>query len=137
MEIDDDDDDDDEAYGRAGGEEECKLVLCVRKDLKMSPGKTAAQAGHATLGAYKRAKRMNPGAVARWTAGAQPKIALAIRSEGEADRLERAARARGVPTYKVFDAGRTEIAAGSMTVLGVGPASVSDVNSITGHLKLL
>lgn len=125
-----------EDYAGFAGED-CKLVLCVRTDLKMTKGKTAAQAGHATLGAYKKARQLDPGAVARWTAGAQPKIAVAIKSAGEADRLERAARARGVTTYKVFDAGRTQIAAGSMTVIAVGPAAISDVDSVTGHLKLL
>ena len=33
--------------------------------------------------------------------------------------------------------GRTQIAAGSRTVLGVGPAPVRLINQITGHLKLL
>lgn len=33
--------------------------------------------------------------------------------------------------------GRTQIAAGSRTVLGIGPAPVKLVNQVTGHLKLL
>lgn len=35
------------------------------------------------------------------------------------------------------DAGRTQIDPGSRTVLGIGPAPVSEVNKITRHLKLL
>lgn len=35
------------------------------------------------------------------------------------------------------DAGRTQIAAGSRTVLAIGPAPVRELDSITGHLKLL
>eukprot|EP01117_Protostelium_nocturnum_P006431 TRINITY_DN231_c0_g1_i1.p1 TRINITY_DN231_c0_g1~~TRINITY_DN231_c0_g1_i1.p1 ORF type:complete len:124 (+),score=60.40 TRINITY_DN231_c0_g1_i1:50-421(+) len=36
-------------------EEEYKMLFVVRTDLKMGNGKIAAQVGHATLGAYKRA----------------------------------------------------------------------------------
>ncbi len=91
--------------------EESKLILCVRTDLGMSKGKIAAQAGHATLGAYNTAKRKSPALVRRWERDAQPKIALAIKSAGEAKELERRARAASLPTYVVHDAGRTQIAA--------------------------
>jgi PTH2 family peptidyl-tRNA hydrolase len=37
----------------------------------------------------------------------------------------------------VADAGRTQIAAGSRTVLAIGPAPNAALNEITGHLKLL
>lgn len=43
----------------------------------------------------------------------------------------------GLVTYLVADAGRTQIAAGSRTVLAIGPAPVSAFEEITGHLKLL
>jgi peptidyl-tRNA hydrolase, PTH2 family len=36
----------------------------------------------------------------------------------------------------VHDAGRTQIAAGSATVLGIGPAPKSLVDQVTGALKL-
>lgn len=53
------------------------------------------------------------------------------------DNIEAKAAAAGVPTHRVADAGRTQIAAGSFTVLAVGPAPVSVINAMTGHLKLL
>jgi len=37
----------------------------------------------------------------------------------------------------VADAGHTQIEAGSLTVLGLGPASTKHVNIITGNLKLI
>lgn len=37
----------------------------------------------------------------------------------------------------IADAGRTQIEPGSHTVLAVGPAPLSVINEITGHLKLL
>lgn len=53
-----------------------KLVLCVRTDLRMTKGKVAAQVGHAVLGAYKRAGRINVAALKHWEYNAQPKIAV-------------------------------------------------------------
>ena len=51
--------------------------------------------------------------------------------------LARAAEDAGIFTYLVVDAGRTQIAPGSRTVLAVGPAPKSLVDKITGHLRLL
>lgn len=36
-----------------------------------------------------------------------------------------------------FHSGRTQIEAGSRTVLGIGPAPVSAINEVTGKLRLL
>lgn len=91
--------------------EEHKLVLCVRTDLKMQKGKIAAQVGHATLGAYQAARKRNPRAVQHWERNAQPKIAVQIRSHAEARSLDAEARKRQLVTYMVHDAGRTQIAA--------------------------
>lgn len=99
--------------GAAG--EEHKLVLCVRTDLKMGRGKIAAQVGHATIGAYKRAERKDVAALRRWENNAQPKIALQVGSRHQAEMLEREAKRRGLVTYMVYDAGRTQIAAVSET----------------------
>lgn len=43
----------------------------------------------------------------------------------------------GLPCYIVHDAGRTQIAAGSQTVLAIGPGYKSDLDRITGSLPLL
>ena len=51
--------------------------------------------------------------------------------------LEARAVSAGMPTYIVHDAGRTQIPAGSQTVLAIGPAPKSLIDQITGHLKLL
>eukprot|EP00188_Purpureofilum_apyrenoidigerum_P001877 Plantae.Rhodophyta-Purpureofilum_apyrenoidigerum.ctg20856.p1 GENE.Plantae.Rhodophyta-Purpureofilum_apyrenoidigerum.ctg20856~~Plantae.Rhodophyta-Purpureofilum_apyrenoidigerum.ctg20856.p1 ORF type:complete len:159 (+),score=29.56 Plantae.Rhodophyta-Purpureofilum_apyrenoidigerum.ctg20856:164-640(+) len=126
---------DDDAVGYDG--EEYKVVLCVRTDLGMKKGKMAAQCGHAALGIYKEALRKRPQKVRSWEANAQPKIALQIRSMQEARTLERMAKSKGIPSYMVYDAGRTQIASGSMTVLALGPARKDELDTITGKLKLL
>jgi PTH2 family peptidyl-tRNA hydrolase len=51
--------------------------------------------------------------------------------------IRRGANLRGLNYYLVHDAGRTQIAAGSATVLAIGPALVEDIDTLTGHLKLL
>ncbi|KAK3680730.1 peptidyl-tRNA hydrolase PTH2-domain-containing protein [Podospora appendiculata] len=127
-------------------QEECKLVLVVRTDLGMTKGKIAAQCGHATLACYKsllKAAQKDPqGAAARllrrWETHGQAKIALQTKG-GEDDLLELMGTAHsvGITAEVIADAGRTQIAGGSLTVLGVGPAPRSEVDKITGHLKLL
>lgn len=51
--------------------------------------------------------------------------------------LAAAAAAAGLLSYVVRDAGRTQIAAGSQTVLAIGPAPKSDIDRVTGHLPLM
>jgi PTH2 family peptidyl-tRNA hydrolase len=96
-------------------------------------GKIAAQASHATLACYKslvRAAQRNPQC-------AEAKIAVQVKSEDELLELMGRARSLGVTAEVIADAGRTQIASGSRTVLGVGPAPRSLVDQITGGLKLL
>lgn len=118
--------------------EEVKLVLAVRTDLGMTKGKIAAQCGHATLACYKFLvnSTTSTGLLRKWESNGQPKIAVQAKSEEELDTLHALAVSLGLCARVIHDAGRTQIAAGSATVLGVlGPKSV--VDRVTGHLKLL
>ncbi|KAK6528264.1 hypothetical protein TWF281_009511 [Arthrobotrys megalospora] len=145
AEDDDDEDSDNDAmiqsdyshFGASALTEECKMVLCVRTDLGMTKGKIAAQCGHATLACYKAVSRHAPLVLKRWEYLGQAKIALKVDSEEELLTLQAQAMSLGLVAKVVRDAGRTQIASGSATVLGIGPAPKSVVNQITGHLKLL
>ncbi|KAI0651626.1 peptidyl-tRNA hydrolase [Trametes meyenii] len=117
--------------------EPCKLVLVVRTDLGMSTGKIAAQCGHATLACYKILQKTNPGLLRHWERTGQAKIALKAKSEDELLELEAIAKSLNLAARSILDAGRTEIAAGSRTVLGIGPAPVELINKVTGKLRLL
>lgn len=117
--------------------QQCKLVLVVRTDLKMTTGKIAAQCGHATLACYKALMKTNPKLVQHWERTGQAKIALRSSSEDELLELEAIAKSLNLCARSILDAGRTQIAAGSRTVLGIGPAPVELINQVTGHLKLL
>ncbi|KAI5124456.1 hypothetical protein M0805_008340 [Coniferiporia weirii] len=120
---------------KAGILEECKLVLVVRTDLGMTPGKIAAQ--HATLACYKALGKSNPSLLRHWERTGQSKVALRASSEEELDTLEAMARSLNLCARSIHDAGRTQIAAGSRTVLGIGPGPARLVNQVTGKLRLL
>ena len=79
----------------------------------------------------------NSAIVQRWDDSGCAKICLKVESERELINLRKGASVRGLNFYLVHDAGRTQIAAGSATVLAIGPALVSEVDTLTGHLKLL
>ncbi|KAF7920853.1 uncharacterized protein EAE98_008882 [Botrytis deweyae] len=119
--------------------EECKLVLVVRTDLGMTKGKIAAQCSHATLACYKTISRQPANALIlrRWEREGQAKVALQVKSEDELQILQAQAISLGVVAEQIADAGRTQIASGSHTVLGIGPAPKSVIDQITGKLKLL
>ncbi|GFH16817.1 uncharacterized protein HaLaN_13315, partial [Haematococcus lacustris] len=102
--------------------EELKMVLCVNESLKMGKGKIGAQCAHAAVGVLQQWGSTHAVALKQWEHHGQPKIALKISDDDEMDELERKASDAGLPTYIVHDAGRTQIPAGSQTVLAIGPA---------------
>jgi len=114
-----------------------KLILCVNNSLGMGKGKVAAQCCHATLGAYKLAVKYCPTAVQHWEFTGQAKVAVRVDTEDEMFVLQLKAMEAGLVTCFIQDEGRTQIAAGSRTVLAVGPAPVHCFLGITSHLKLL
>ncbi|KAK2381358.1 Peptidyl-tRNA hydrolase II (PTH2) family protein [Trifolium repens] len=113
-----------------------KMILVVRNDLKMGKGKIAAQCSHATLGLYKKVLYRAPKALNRWEMSAQPKVVVKIESEEDMLALQARAKSLKLPTHITIDAGRTQIAPNSRTVMAIlGPVEV--VDEVTGGLKLL
>ncbi|KAL5568249.1 hypothetical protein UlMin_024824 [Ulmus minor] len=116
--------------------EDFKMILVVRNDLKMGKGKIAAQCSHATLGLYKKLLNRAPKALNRWEMCAQPKVVVKIESEEDMLVLQERAKLVKLPTHITIDAGRTQIAPNSRTVMAIlGPIEV--VDDVTGGLKLL
>ncbi|XP_011007177.1 PREDICTED: peptidyl-tRNA hydrolase 2, mitochondrial-like isoform X2 [Populus euphratica] len=76
-----------------------KMVLVVRNDLKMGKGKIAAQC--------------------RWEMCAQPKVVVKIESEEDMLVLQDRAKSLNLPTHITIDAGRTQIAPNSRTVMAI------------------
>lgn len=121
---------------------EVRMSLIVRQDLKMGKGKAAAQCSHATLALYKKitnpnSEAYNPEMVKRWEYGnGQAKITLQVPDQEQMDMLFAKAMSLGINATIIHDAGRTQIAAGSATVLGLGPAPKRILDEVTGELKL-
>ncbi|XP_059913288.1 peptidyl-tRNA hydrolase 2, mitochondrial isoform X2 [Gadus macrocephalus] len=115
---------------------EFKMILVVRNDLKMGKGKVAAQCSHAAVSAYKQTLRRNPELLKQWEYCGQPKVVVKAPDEDTLMDLLRHAKEVGLPVSIIQDAGRTQIAPGSRTVLGVGPGPADLVDKVTGHLKL-
>ena len=114
-----------------------KMLLVVNTELTgMGKGKMAAQCCHAAVGCHQRAIKHCPAAVRAWERTGCAKIAVKCPSTGELVRIAATARSHGIPYYLVEDAGRTQIAAGSRTVVGLfGPVSVFE--GFTDHFKLM
>lgn len=121
---------------------EVRMALVIRQDLGMQKGKIAAQCCHAALGCYRMIatdpsrSSYNPAMVNRWLRGGQAKITLKCPNKDVMDELYAEAISLGVNAIVIHDAGRTQIAAGSATVLGLGPAPKDILDQITGELKL-
>ncbi|XP_013067965.2 peptidyl-tRNA hydrolase 2, mitochondrial-like isoform X1 [Biomphalaria glabrata] len=116
---------------------EYKLVLVVRNDLNMGKGKIGAQCAHAAVSAVERCSSENMPVLRHWQKYGQPKVVLKVPDESAFYDLTKAAEAEGLITCIISDAGRTQIAPGSKTVMAIGPGPVSVINKVTGHLKLL
>ncbi|XP_013384494.1 peptidyl-tRNA hydrolase 2, mitochondrial-like [Lingula anatina] len=120
-----------------GPKEEHKLVLVVRNDLKMSKGKIAAQCSHAAVACVAQMQISDPETLKRWLDLGQAKVVVKINDEESMLAVEKKARSLGLNTKIIRDAGRTQVAPSTRTVLGVGPAPVSVLDEVTGHLKLM
>lgn len=112
-----------------------KMALIVRTDLSMNKGKIAAQVAHAAVQLF-RINQAHPD-VDRWLKQGQPKVVLKVGSLESIEDIQREAKAMGLINEAIFDAGHTQVPTGSLTVLGIGPASEKKINQIVGHLKLL
>lgn len=116
-----------------------KMVFVVNSSLKMGLGKIAAQVGHATLGLYRSLldeREPRADALAAWDATGETKVVVRGKDDVHLMNLAKKASDANLPNYVVHDAGRTQIAAGSMTVLAIfGPGS--ELDRVTGGLKLL
>ncbi len=96
------------------------------------------QCSHAAVAAYKQMmKQKDQEILKQWENLGQPKVVVKVDSEEELLSIAANSRSKGLPTTVIRDAGRTQIAPGSKTVLGVGPASSEMVDQVTNHLKLL
>lgn len=115
---------------------EPKQVIVLRKDLKMSKGKAAAQASHAAVASAIRSKSEKRNDFDLWWRTGQKKVVLAAESESELLEVEARLKKTGVVVVKIDDAGRTQLPPNTTTALGIGPYINKEVDIITSSLKL-
>ncbi|NOR85522.1 peptidyl-tRNA hydrolase [archaeon] len=110
-----------------------KQVIIVRKDLNLSAGKLGAQVAHASVLAYKNTPKKE---AEMWEISGHKKIVLKIQTETELLDIFTKAKKEKLPCSLIKDAGRTEIAPGTITCVGIGPAEDEIINLVVGNLKL-
>lgn len=111
-----------------------KQVIVIRRDLKMSPGKLAAQVAHASVSATVH----NPGLLTGWwLEQGMAKIVAKCESEDELFQLYNKAKELDIITEIICDAGKTEFKEPTYTCVAIGPDYDELVDKITGELKLL
>ncbi|DBA83359.1 TPA: hypothetical protein ACH3X2_006510 [Trebouxia sp. C0005] len=118
-------------------DEELKMVMCVNTELKMRAGKIAAQCAHAAVAVVEDMRQTNKLLLRQWEEYGSAKIAVKCPNQAELLQVREAANAQGIPCHLITDAGRTQIAPGSKTVLAIGPWGKSKLDELTGHYKLL
>ena len=111
-----------------------KQVILVRTDLKLPKGKLAAQAAHASVDAVlKSDKKM----VNEWREEGMAKIVLKVKDEKELISFFQRAKDDDLVASLITDAGRTVIAPGTRTCVGIGPDEEEKIDRLTGRLGLL
>jgi PTH2 family peptidyl-tRNA hydrolase len=111
-----------------------KQVIVVRNDLKLPKGKLAAQVAHASVEAVLRSSSSD---VDAWRSEGMAKIVVKVDSEKELLAIQQAAKAKKCVAAVITDAGKTVVAPGTRTCVGIGPAEEDVLDGITGDLKLM
>ncbi len=113
-----------------------KMVLVFRKDLKLSRGKLAVQAGHASVMCALKSKKLSKH-FKKWQEEGQKKVAVYCDDVEHMEFLKEMTKKRNIVAIEVTDAGLTEVAPGTKTCLGIGPGPEEIIDEITGNLSLM
>ena len=138
-----------------------KQVIVMRKDLNMRKGKMIAQGAHASMkvivdlfkvsyiDAYNKDEEYDrfieykfatvaDSPLDNWLSGLFKKITVSVDSENELIEIYNKAKEANMLCSMIEDAGITEFGGVvTKTCCCIGPALSSDIDKITGHLKLL
>ena len=117
--------------------DELTMVLVTRSDLNLSKGKLAAQCSHAAAECILKVRRTAPKTLERYLSKGARKIVCSTSNLDSLKRIFGEANEAGLVSYMVKDAGHTEIPAGTVTVVGIGPGPRSTIDTITSSLPLV
>jgi peptidyl-tRNA hydrolase, PTH2 family len=113
---------------------EYKQVILVRGDLKLSRGKMSSQVSHASVEATLKSDKDK---VRHWRDMGMKKVVLKVANKAELLKYKKMASEIGLVNAMIKDAGRTEIKAGTLTCLAIGPDLVSKVDKVSKDLKMV
>ena len=121
--------------------DDLKMVFLVRQDLKMGAGKIAAQVAHAAIGLYddifEGENIYQKNALDYWFNLGQKKVVLKADNLNIMLEVVKKCKELKLQYCMITDAGHTQIPAGSVTVLGIGPDISEKINKVTGTFKLM
>ena len=113
-----------------------KLVVAMRSDLKLSSGKMSVQVSHAAVSCSLKAKKNNAKEFQEWYREGQKKVVVRVENKEMLEELNAIADGKGITNCMITDAGLTEIPPNTTTCLGIGPATETQIDSITGDCAL-
>lgn len=111
-----------------------KQVIIINSQLKLPPGKLAAQVAHASVASFHSA---NSNHQKSWLEVGMPKAVLSASSEQEVIEYYQKAISANLSSELIKDAGKTVLPTGTITCVGIGPAAEREIDKISGHLKLV
>jgi peptidyl-tRNA hydrolase, PTH2 family len=122
-----------------------KQVIVVRKDIKMSVGKTAAQVAHAAMKVFlDRAHYTTENLVIpdtepmrEWAQNSFTKIVVGCETEEEIYQLADSAEELNIPFAVIVDNGFTEFKGKKTTCIAIGPDESDKIDLLTKNYKLL
>lgn len=120
-----------------------RLYAIIREDLKMPPGKMAAQAGHAFLNAFIEAQSINPNIIEEYQQdGLGTKVCLAAHDLDDLYFTYHFAKDQNLPVALIIDIGHFlpphfDGINPVVTALGIGPATRSQLNGLLKRFKTI
>jgi len=111
-----------------------KQVILIRGDLKLPKGKAAVQAAHASVDAVLKS---NSEIIKKWRKEGMAKIVLKVKDEKDLLKYFQQAKDNGLVASLITDAGRTVVAPGTKTAVGIGPDEEEKIDKITENLNIL
>jgi peptidyl-tRNA hydrolase, PTH2 family len=118
------------------------MYAIVRNDLNMSPGKMAAQTGHAFLDTYDECRNKDPSRAAEYHDGCHgTKVVLGAKSLDQLMLIYEQAKAEGLPCTVITDSGHVMPphfdGSPIVTAVGIGPVTRNESHHITKRLNVV
>ncbi len=111
-----------------------KQVILVRMDLKLPKGKLSVQVAHASSAALIKSHKDD---IKEWQREGMKKVVLKVKDMDELLKYKQEAEDLGLVTALIEDAGKTVVAPGTITCLGIGPDNEEKIDKVSGKLKMV